>query len=88
MVAPVIPRLDDTLLLAAEHRAGGASWKHTADALALEEADLRQRTHEDDARWKKHLRDAEKNVLRATGCEALHIIRTLMRHTEDAYAGW
>ena len=82
MVAPVPQRLDDTLLLAAEHRAGGASWKHTAEELGLDEADLRQRAHDDEPRWKKLLRDAEKGVLRATGCEALLIIRKLMRHKD------
>ena len=61
---------------------GGASWKHTADELHLPESELRQRLHDDEPRWKKLLRDAEKGVLRATGCEALHIIRTLMRHKD------
>jgi len=82
MVAAVLKRLDDTLRRAAELRTGGSSWPNAAGELGLETDSLRQLVLDDEPRWKKLLREAEKNVLRETGYESLLILRKLMRHPD------
>jgi transposase len=65
---------------AAELRAGGASWKATAEAIGRHEAVLRRWAKDYSDDWERLYRDADERLKREANNESRAMLRTLLRH--------
>ena len=89
MDAPEIHPLDDPLFLASEVRAQGLSWQVAADEVntALganyDSRSLRRLAYDDQKRWRKLMREADRTAMGDAGHEAQRVLRVLMRDEDD-----